>query len=163
VFTAEETWQVMPRENADSDISSVHLAAWPKSNPAFAQSDLQAIIEMIPDIAKALEEKRAAGQIGSSFDAQIILLTNSQNRYNYVASLKPDLLEIFKVSQVSIEKTDEPGRGAVSKACPEVAIEVKKADGAKCVRCWNYSIAVGKFSKHPEICDKCLVAIGEVN
>ena len=161
VFTVEETWAAMPHGKVDMEVSSVHLAAWPEKKSEIEESDLQAAIEMIPDIAKVLEEKRAAGEIGSSFDAQIILLTNSQIRYNYVASLKSDLLEIFKVSGINIEKSDSLNRGLISKACPEVAIKVKKADGEKCVRCWNYSVSVGKSVKHPEICDKCLVAIKE--
>jgi isoleucyl-tRNA synthetase len=171
VFTAEETWAALPKERGDADISSVHLAGWPEPDPVFAQynvsveenieEELKAAMEMIPDIAKALEEKRSNGQIGSSFDAQIILLTNSQIRYTYVESLREDLLEIFKVSQVFIEKKDQLNRGMISKSCPEVAIEVKKAEGAKCVRCWNYSESVGKSAKHPEICHRCMVAIGQ--
>jgi len=120
------------------------------------------IIELIPDIAKVLEEKRSAGEIGSSFDAQIILLTNSQIRYNYVASLKSDLLEIFKVSGVNVVKQDTFEGGVLSKSCPEISIVVSKADGTKCVRCWNYSLSVGASKEHPQICDKCLGAIGEV-
>ena len=172
VFTAEEIWAAMPKEQSEADISSVHLAQWPHPNPFFAQHDmpvdenieeeLRLAIEMIPDIAKALEEKRTAGEIGSSFDAQIILLTNSQIRYNYVASLGSDLLEIFKVSGVSVVKLDTLEGGVPSKSCPEISIVVSKADGTKCVRCWNYSQTVGASSKHPQICDKCLGAIGEV-
>jgi isoleucyl-tRNA synthetase len=172
VFTAEEIWRAMPKEHIDADISSVHLAGWPSLKPIFAQIDtpieknieeeLRPVMEMIPDVAKALEEKRSAGEIGSSFDAQIILLTNSQIRYNYVASLRSDLLEIFKVSGVNVVKQDTLEGSAPSKSCPEISIVVSKADGTKCVRCWNYSQSVGASSKHPQICDKCLGAIGEV-
>jgi isoleucyl-tRNA synthetase len=172
VFTAEEIWQAMPKEHGNTDIPSVHLAQWPHPNPVFAQYDmpvdknieeeLRLAMEMIPDIAKALEEKRTAGEIGSSFDAQIILLTNSQIRYNYVASLRSDLLEIFKVSGVSVVKQDTLESGVLSKSCPEISIVVSKADGTKCVRCWNYSLSVGASKEHPQICDKCLGAIGEV-
>jgi isoleucyl-tRNA synthetase len=171
VFTADEVWEAMPKEHGDGDIPSVHLADWPQPNPVFAQYDvpveenieeeLKIVIEMIPEIAKSLEEKRNSGQIGSSFDAQIILLTNSQIRYKYVESLREDLTEIFKVSQVTVEKKDKLESGSISKSCPEIAFEVKKAEGAKCVRCWNYSGSVGGSDKHPEICHKCLVAIGQ--
>jgi isoleucyl-tRNA synthetase len=161
VFTAEEAWQAMRHCVSDSGIQSVHLAAWPKKDPCVVNPDLDTAMQIIPDIAKVLEEKRSAGEIGSSFDAQIILLTNNQIRYNYLETLKLDLLEIFKVSQVTVEKSDSLSHGSVSRALPEVAIEVKKAEGAKCVRCWNYSVHIGESAKHPEICDKCLVALGE--
>jgi isoleucyl-tRNA synthetase len=108
-------------------------------------------------VAKALEEKRASGLIGSSFDAQIILLTNSQIRYKYLESLQNSLCEIFKVSGVRVEL-----KGDLKPAGPSgICVTVEKADGAKCARCWNYSISVGKCAGHPLICDNCLKAISE--
>ena len=163
VFTAEETWQHMPHEKSDYLISSIHLADWPKANPSLlnAAADLKPAMELIPDIAKALEEKRSNGVIGSSFDAEIKLLTKDEIRYKYLGSLKDELLEVFKVSQVEIIKEDNLKAGTVSKKYPDIAVEVKKASGEKCVRCWNYSEMVGKSVKHPLICEKCQVAIGE--
>jgi len=90
--------------------------------------------------------------IGSSFDAKIKLLTKSQERYKFLESLKDDLPEIFKVSQVEIESGDN---------FPDVAIEVSKAEGEKCQRCWNYNSSVGRSEKHPSLCNKCEAAIGE--
>jgi isoleucyl-tRNA synthetase len=98
-----------------------------------------------------LKKKRSAGLIGSSFDAKINLLTNDQNRYTFLESLKEELPEIFKVSRVDITKSDKT---------ESKTIEIDKADGAKCARCWNYSDFVGKYADHPLICDKCLKAIG---
>ncbi len=99
-------------------------------------------------VAKALEEKRAKGEIGSSFDAKIKLLSNSKDRYKVLKSLKGELAEIFKVSQAEVE------------AAPHDAIEVHKAEGTKCVRCWNYSLSVGAHKEHALICERCLTAIG---
>jgi isoleucyl-tRNA synthetase len=163
VFTAEEIWQNMPREIKDSSINSVHLLEWPKLDlPSVKETeDLKLVIEMIPDIAKSLEEKRSAGIIGSSFDAQIKLLTNDEIRYKYLYSLKDDLLEIFKASLVSIEKADSLSSGSISKRCPEIAIIVEHAPGEKCVRCWNYKTSIGKSKNHPLLCKECLEAIGE--
>jgi isoleucyl-tRNA synthetase len=172
VFTAEEAWQNMPKEKKDNSVFSVHLLGWPQPNPTFGQDDfpveknidseLRVIIELIPEVAKSLEEKRSEGLIGSSFDAKIKLLTNNQIRYTYLESLKTGLCEIFKVSQVEIIKEEKLRSDLVkSERYPEIAIEVLKADGTKCVRCWNYSTSVGKSGGHPLICGKCLDAIGE--
>jgi isoleucyl-tRNA synthetase len=164
VFTAEEIWQNIPREKIDAEVSSVHLLSWPGRNALFAQdieSELKIIIDLIPDIAKALELKRQANQIGSSFDAQIILLTNSDFRYTYLESLKDGLPEIFKVSQVNIERKEKLDTGTISSKYLDISIVVDKAQGSKCLRCWNYSILVGKSEKHPLICERCLGAIGE--
>jgi len=142
----------------------VHLLDFPKTNPVFRQDDFKSrgqknvdqelgeLIELVPVVAKALEELRGKGQIGSSFDAGIKLLTKSQERYTFLSSLKDDLCEIFKVSQAEVIKED--------KLSQELKIEVAKAEGTKCLRCWNYSLAVGKNPEHPLICDNCLKAIG---
>ena len=167
VFTAEETWQHMPHEKTDTLISSIHLSDWPKPNPAFEQPalDLQPVMELIPDVAKALEEKRSVGVIGSSFDAKIKLLTKDEIRYKYLGSLKDELLEIFKVSQVEVIKRNSFDTGMLSKKHPDIGVGVEKAAGEKCVRCWNYSEKVGKSSNHPLLCEKCLITIrrGAIN
>lgn len=160
-FTAEEIWQCMPKEDDDKLSPSIHLQKWPLRNTGYAQDDLRKagkdidselkdIISLIPIVAKSLEEKRGAGDIGSSFDAKINILTNNQNRCNYLESLKADLLEIFKVSQVDI---------GYSSKYSDLSIVVGKADGNKCVRCWNYSSTVGTSVSHPLICSRCLKAI----
>jgi len=115
-------------------------------------AELEQVIGMIPEVAKMLEEKRSLGEIGSSFDAKIKLLTKDQNRYTFLESLKDELPEIFKVSQVEVEIQDN---------YPEFRIEVNKAAGVKCVRCWNYTLTTGKSVKHPLLCAKCEKAIGE--
>jgi isoleucyl-tRNA synthetase len=158
-FTAEEAWKIMPKEKGDAALASVHLLSWPKLELRSLETDLGLIIELIPDIAKLLEEERAKGAIGSSFDAQINILTNDPIRYKYLDSLKNDLLEIFKVSQVSIQERSMLDSGLILKDHPELAISVQKAKGNKCMRCWNYCLDVGHSKEHPLICAKCQEAI----
>lgn len=159
VFTAEEIWQHMPKEKKCSSVSSVHLLDWPESKAEFWKNKASGIVSfnseviwLIPEAAKKLEEKRAQGLIGSSFDAKINLLTNNQDRYTFLTSLKDELCEILKVSQVEVEKSDNPD--------VDIAISASKAGGTKCTRCWNYSQTVGSDKNHPLICDNCLKAIG---
>ncbi|MFH1128631.1 MAG: isoleucine--tRNA ligase [Candidatus Omnitrophota bacterium] len=162
VFTAEEIWQEMPKEQRYRNISSVHLLDLPDLNEILivleanevkaseAFKELKPIFELIPNIAKVLEGLRSKGEIGSSFDAKIKLLTNTEDRYRFLTSLQGDLCEIFKVSHVEIVKQDK---------CSEGGIVVSKADGKKCVRCWNYSPSVGSDKEHECICVNCLMAI----
>jgi isoleucyl-tRNA synthetase len=147
---------------------------WPERNSTFAQDDLFAkgqdifeelktVIGLISDITERLEEKRSQGLIGSSFDAKIILLTNNDFRVKYLESLEGDLCEIFKISQIAI--MFDPNLPNLDKCVrvitsPDIAIKVEKADGTKCVRCWNYSRSVGKNKSHPLICDRCITVLG---
>jgi len=165
IFTSEEIFRCMPKTARDKEIESVHLLDWPKADPRFSDKvlgeELQSVIALIPDVAKALEEKRCAGIIGSSFDAKINLLTKSQVRYKFLAGLKEDLLEIFKVSQVEVR--NEPDLEAYpfkSSTFSDIALDVSKAPGEKCVRCWNYSDSVGQDTQHSLICGKCINALG---
>ena len=41
----------------------------------------------------------------------------------------------------------------------KITVGVERADGLKCVRCWNYSEVVGTDSEHRELCGKCLDAV----
>ncbi|MCX5703035.1 MAG: isoleucine--tRNA ligase, partial [Candidatus Omnitrophica bacterium] len=165
VFTSEEIFQHLPKEKADKSIASVHLLDWPDTVMGSRQSEdfinpFLEIIALIPEVAKALEDKRSRGEIGSSFDAKINVLTKDEIRYKYLESLRGDLCEIFKVSQVGIIKEDTIGsRGIRAADFPDIAIEVHKADGEKCVRCWNYSQTVGRDKTHNLICENCLTAI----
>ncbi|MFC1675264.1 isoleucine--tRNA ligase [Candidatus Omnitrophota bacterium] len=153
-FTAEEIWQSMPKQAKDSSVKSVHLLEWPKPSPKIAkESDpqLEEALALVPQVSKSLEEARSRKEIGSSFEAKIKLLTNDQKRYTYLTSLAEQLPEIFKVSQVEISKA---GAG-------DLTIEVLKAKGKKCPRCWNYSTRLGSDMEHPDICDSCLKVIKE--
>jgi isoleucyl-tRNA synthetase len=160
-FTAEETWKNMSKFNAEAPIASVHLLTWPKAMEIKDGSDLDLIIGLIPEVAKALEDMRSSGEIGSSFDAQINLLTKDQIRYNFLTSLKSELAECFKVSAVGVERVSSLPEDKASRICPDVALVARKADGVKCPRCWNYSDGIGKSLKHPLICAKCEAAITE--
>ncbi|RJP29817.1 MAG: isoleucine--tRNA ligase [Candidatus Omnitrophota bacterium] len=164
VFTSEEIWGYMPKEKWQQDIKSVHLLDWPGPESAKIpgeSEDLSELLQIKPDIDKCLEDLRSKGEIGSSFDAKIKLLTNNQERYTFLSSLKNDLSEIFKVSQVEIIKDDNIASDARrSQNYPDVAIVVEKAGGLKCQRCWNYSEQVGKNDQHPQLCGNCINAIG---
>jgi isoleucyl-tRNA synthetase len=43
-----------------------------------------------------------------------------------------------------------------------VHVEVKKADGRKCERCWNYSIRVGEDKAYPTVCERCSAVLKEL-
>jgi isoleucyl-tRNA synthetase len=66
---------------------------------------------------------------------------------------------LFIVSQVSVQPFDGPVSGDTPNAWH---VEVQKADGDKCVRCWNYSIRVGENLRYPTVCERCSVALAEI-
>ena len=96
---------------------------------------------------KALEDARNDKTIGKSLEAQIIIRSGEADYDRYV-SLADQLKDILIVSGVSVEKSD----GATT-------FEVAKAEGGKCERCWCYSKYVGTDHTHPDLCERCAVAV----
>ncbi|MBU1006996.1 MAG: class I tRNA ligase family protein, partial [Candidatus Omnitrophica bacterium] len=146
-FTAEEIWRYF------KGTGSVHLAEWPRPDEKAIDPELEKkwakLQELREEALKALEEKRAAKVIGSPLEAKIRLYIKDDIEYNSLTKYLQDLPAIFIVSQVELRKTKER------------AVEVVKADGEKCERCWNWSDSVGKSEQHPKLCKRCLDVVIE--
>ncbi|MBA7667253.1 Isoleucine--tRNA ligase [subsurface metagenome] len=102
------------------------------------------------EVLKALEEARAKKMIGNSLEARVEISASGED-YDFLNRFLEDLAMIFIVSQVELGK-GPPGEGKEG----NLKVEVKRAPGKKCVRCWNWSQAVGKDKKHPQLCPRCL-------
>jgi isoleucyl-tRNA synthetase len=147
-YTADEAWENLPAAN----LSSVHIAEFPKAE-ARENSQLsdrwERIYTLRDEVLKRLEEARIAKEIGSSLEAKVILKTDGET-VRFLLPYYEDLRFIFIVSQVEVSEEDAFG------------IEIQKADGAKCERCWNYSVHVGEFEKYPTVCERCFEALTEI-
>ncbi|MBX7173850.1 MAG: isoleucine--tRNA ligase [Pyrinomonadaceae bacterium] len=148
VFTADEAFENLPNQK----VESVHLAEFPKAETA-DNSQLLANWERIfgirDAVLKKLEEARIEKLIGSGLEAKVILKADKDTTY-FLLDYFNDLRYIFIVSQVEVHESDA------------FAVEIKKADGQKCDRCWNYSIRVGESEKYPTVCERCSTALGEI-
>ena len=163
-FTCEEVWQHLPKV-ADR-LESVHLAEFPstadilgdKSVPeedAQQQQDWTTLLAVREQAMKALEEERNSKRIGKSLEAQL-LITAADPAYSVLARFKDHLRYLFIVSAVTLTEGSGNGSGGVH-------VEVKKADGAKCDRCWNYSTHVGEDKTYPTICERCGAVLKELD
>ncbi|MBR1534778.1 MAG: hypothetical protein IJ639_10455, partial [Ruminococcus sp.] len=75
-------------------------------------------------------------------------LKASGDDYAFISSVLPELKAAFIVSDVQLVESDNALSG-------ELSVEVKKAEGEKCERCWAYSKTVGECAEHPTLCDRC--------
>jgi isoleucyl-tRNA synthetase len=147
-FTADEAFENLPNQT----LASVHLAEFPKVSGADDSqllSDWERIFSIRDEVLKALEEARGAKVIGSSLEAKVILTVDKDTTY-FLLNYFEDLRYIFIVSQVEVHEGDK------------FNVEIQRADGAKCERCWNYSVRVGEFEKYPTVCERCFAALSEI-
>lgn len=147
-FTAEEIWASFMRQGG-----SIHLTDWPEADESLVDPVLEdnwtRLRELRDEVLKEIEEKRIAKVIGSSLETKITLYIREDFEYNFLSKYLQDLPTLFIVSQVELEHSDKR------------AIEVRKADGNKCSRCWNWSTFVGTDKVHPALCRRCLDVIRE--
>ncbi|MGI8468616.1 MAG: isoleucine--tRNA ligase, partial [Pyrinomonadaceae bacterium] len=147
-FTADEAFENLPRQT----LESVHLAEFPKVSGADNSrllADWERIFSIRDEVLKSLEEARNKKLIGSSLEAKVILTVDKETT-RFLIDYFEDLRYIFIVSQVEVHEGDK------------LSVEIQKAGGKKCERCWNYSIHVGEFEKYPTICERCFAALTEI-
>ncbi len=165
VFTAEEIWRYFPHVPGDPE--SAHLALFPEREALGAsvdqkiESNWQSLLEFRSEVLKALEEKRKEKFISGSLEAKVRIYSDYQQRTDFLKSYLAILPSLFIVSQVEI--VDE-SKGLPSKDSPFGGwrIEIARADGTKCERCWNYSTHVGENADYPTVCERCVKALAEI-
>jgi len=151
-FTAEEVWRHLPK--AKGEMESVHLTLFPEVQKEYLDEALQERWEKMWEIrmvvTKALEEARKERKIGLSLDAQVCLHV-PEKMYQFLQPFEKELKSIFIVSSVTLHPAGKDGK--------EVSVEILRAEGLKCERCWNYDVSVGRHSEHPTVCQRCVEAI----
>jgi isoleucyl-tRNA synthetase len=147
-FTADEVWPLIPGSREES----VHMALFPKAEAVeeALMARWQGLLDVRASVTKALEEARAAKTIASSLEAQVTIeapaavLALLRSHEEKSAVFPGNLANLFIVSKVTLSD----GNGASS-------VEVSRAAGRKCERCWTYSEAVGRLAVHNGVCERC--------
>jgi isoleucyl-tRNA synthetase len=162
VFTAEEVWKHLPHVQGDPE--SIHMTVFPVAEDLERALDeprstnWEKLLRVREDVLKALETSRNAKSISSALEAKVILRSHG-TLLDLLEDYSPTLPAFFIVSQVEVLPID----GAVSSDHTEpLQVEVKRADGAKCDRCWNYSTHVGESADYPTLCERCVAALAEI-
>jgi isoleucyl-tRNA synthetase len=154
-FTAEEVWKHMPSEPDKKE--SIHLSVFPEVQNEYLDEVLnerwERIWEVRTVVTKALEEARKEKKIGLSLDAQVHLYV-SEKVHQLLQPFQKDLNSIFIVSSVTLHLASSLAKGE-----EEVRVEILRADGNKCERCWNYDVTIGRHPVHQTICQRCVEAI----
>ncbi|MGA9988439.1 MAG: isoleucine--tRNA ligase [Terriglobales bacterium] len=163
-FTCEEVWQCLPP--VEGRLESVHLTSFPAagdvlgangvasaSDPKQAE-DWKTVLAVRETVLKALEEARNEKLIGGNLQAQVTL-TAVDPVFSVLERFKNDLRYFFIVSAVEVKKGSGNGDAPV-------VVQVNKAPGLKCERCWNFSTRVGEDKNYPSVCERCSSVLQEI-
>src|SRR5690606_4698119 len=171
--TADALWRELPGERE----ASVHIALFPEGVDRWADGPRlerwRRLLDVREQVNAKLEEQRKAKVIGNSLEAQVILRASGE----YATLLRAhadQLAPLFIVSDVVLTGGPvlEPfsvvaaAAQAVAGDPPRpddrgtLAIEVVRAPGIKCERCWRYVPEVVTEGEAAGICRRCEHALG---
>ena len=159
-FTAEELWEHIPGEKADSVFLtsfSDAIGELPESKE-FDDQFWSKLMEVKSAVNKELESKRSEKAIGSGLSAEVNLFCDEE-LMAILERLGEELRFVLIVSKVSIESIDKAGSEARLTSNPGLKILVSASKFLKCDRCWHHHSSVGKNSEHSLLCERCITNI----
>ncbi|MGB2705375.1 MAG: isoleucine--tRNA ligase [Candidatus Omnitrophota bacterium] len=154
-FTTEEA-----RRTLCPDGTSVHLERWHWQDKTLKKWKDKALDEkwsrclaIREEVLKALESKRIANEIGSPLEAKIVLYSDEPGFKKFLKENIQNFPALFITSQAGVSDREEKN-SQKSENLP-LWVLVRRADGTKCARCWNFSESVGSDKEFKDICSRC--------
>jgi isoleucyl-tRNA synthetase len=164
-FTADEIWRFLPQVEGRPE--SVHLALFPEPHEVPGEAfeyggeehqrlvrDWETLAGIRDQVLIALEAARKNKVIGSGLEAQVHI-SAGEPLLSLLKKYEDQLRYIFIVSGVTLG--GDSGNGAAG-----IRVQVSRAEGGKCDRCWNYSVHVGEDSRYATVCERCSAVLKEL-
>jgi isoleucyl-tRNA synthetase len=139
-FTAEEAWTFLPGVATES----IFLAGFAEPPAAWNDPVLAArydrLLALRAEVTKAIEAVRREGAVKQSTEVRAVVTAPEP----VLATLRAtrEIETVFNVATVDLLAGDA------------VRVDVEKAAGSKCERCWNLR-ALGSHPGHPTLCTRC--------
>ena len=157
-FTAEEVWGYLPKPQREA---SVHLAGFPEPRPGLPDEALLAKYEFLlkvrDEINRGLEEARKAKVLAKAQEARVTLVATDAELLEKLTQSAEVLKTLAQVADLTvIDESASLGQSLAAQEITGLLVQVDKASGEKCVRCWFTLDSVGQSSLHPKICQRCL-------
>ena len=162
---AEDIWQNLPYSVAET---SVFERGWPSAPEQWRQSALEQpmnqILELRALVNRQLESCRSAAQLGASLEAQVQLSLDEGSEATQAAlswlenSAHPKVDNLADWLLVSALEIGGSSSEAVLAEASEngITVQIRKAAGQKCERCWHYESDIGEHAAHPTLCGRCV-------
>lgn len=152
-FTSEEIFEFL-----NVGEKSVFCTEFPKPvvlevNEGF-KAYWEKLIAISGDIKKELEEARKKKIIGSSLEAKVLIFCDDVS-LKWIEESKEDIKMILIVSEIEVNHDlgKGKGKGKGLENWKGIGVEVQRASGRKCERCWMYGI----FENEGQVlCKRCI-------
>ncbi len=159
-FTSEEAWAHLPGGTRES----VHLELFPDVPEEWIDERLEAqwdrLLAVRREVSKALERARQQGHIGANLEARVGFDRIPEPLASLLIEKHHLLSALFIVSAVSLEgRAGDPLVRYASEELPGLVIDIDRAPGRKCERCWVWSPRVGESAAHPTLCERCVTVV----
>ena len=156
-FTAEEIWENLPGERAES----VLLSEWYNGleqlddNEAMGAAYWQQVMAVRTAVNREIEVQRAAGLVRGSLDTEVTLYVAAPLRA-LLESLQDELRFVLITSGASLAALEDAPETAAETELSELRLQVDVSEAEKCERCWHRRDDVGQHSGHPTLCGRCV-------
>ncbi len=156
-FTADEIWSFIPGERSESVfLETFYQGLSPiDSDDPFGMDGWAEIVAVRTEVARALEQLRKEGAIGSGLDAEVDLYCDT-NLFSLLGRLEDELRFVLITSYARVHPTEASPADATETAVDGLRLTAKPSGHGKCVRCWHHRQDVGSHDEHPELCGRCV-------
>ena len=160
---AEDIWQNLPYSVGEV---SVFQRGWPTVPQEWRDETLSAPVQELRDLRaavnKVLEECRSRQELGASLESAVRIEARKPELKSALDWLRDNgdlevdgLRDWLLVSQLQLG--GEPWAELLASQDDAIAvIEVSRARGIKCDRCWHYEGDVGQHPGHATVCGRCV-------
>ena len=130
------------------------LQSWPSEAKNWRdenlERDFQELLAFRDLVNEKLEDLRKRGDIGRSLDAYLTISGSSKvQTFKVLRTYEKFLDELFIISLVELKESD----------FPDLLINVAKAEGGRCPRCWRWFPELKNGVDNEKLCSRCAEAI----
>lgn len=153
-FTADEVWQYLPGERAETVFVEVWHAI-PSVANRVDDSFWQQIMSVKHAVNKEMERQRADKKLGSALSSEVTLYCSDQLRAT-LEQLEDELRYVLISSSADLAPFEHAPDASVLTEVDGLKLSVVASEHAKCERCWHHRPEVGQHAEHPELCLRCI-------
>ncbi len=156
-FTAEEIWENLPGERADS----VFLEQWYTGLATLADDEplgrdfWESMMAVRTAVNGEMENQRAAGVLRGSLDAKVTLYC-APALLAQLTALGDELRFVLITSDAQLQPLAAAPAAAATSELADLKLLVSVSPDEKCERCWHRRPEVGEITAHPTLCLRCV-------